>query len=339
MGNKINLYKDKWVGDTKPVFIIAEIGSNHNQSLEIAKESIVAAKESGADAVKFQSLNVNELYYQPSESIISLHKRIDLNEDWHFILKDFCDKHDIAFFSSPTYMRSVEILEQINVPFYKLASAQIGTFPQLIEKVAFTGKPVILSTGIVVFSELDKVIEIFKKANNNQYIILHCNSIYPTPYDKVHLNLINEYKERYNCVTGFSDHTSGTFVPALAVAKGAKIIEKHFTLDKNLPVPDAPFSLDPKEFEQMVSQIRIAEKVIAISNRQILEIEEEGFKSKILYRLVINKGKSAGETIEECDLSFKRNPQGIDCREMSQIIGKKLKAGVKSNTLLEYKHF
>ena len=125
-------------------YIIAEIGSNHNQSLELAKEMIISAKESGADAVKFQSIDVNELYYNPSQKIRDLHAKIDLSEQWHYDLKDFCDKQQITFFSAPTYLKSIEILEDINVELYKLASAQLGTFPQLVESVIKLKKPTLI---------------------------------------------------------------------------------------------------------------------------------------------------------------------------------------------------
>ena len=137
-------------------YVIAEIGSNHNQSLTLAYESIDAAVECGADAVKFQSIDIDQLYYQPSEKIKALHQKIDMEEKWHGLLSDYCQNKGITFFSAPTYLKAIDIMEEIDVPLYKLASAQIGTFPQLVEKVAATGKPVILSTGIVTTNELTK---------------------------------------------------------------------------------------------------------------------------------------------------------------------------------------
>lgn len=335
---KISLYNDSEIGGNNSTFIIAEIGSNHNQSLELAKKSIMAAKDSGADAVKFQSINVDELYLKPKKETIALHKKIDLDEEWHYILKDYCDKAGILFFSSPTYLKAVDILEEINVPFYKLASAQIGTFPQIVKKVAETGKAVLLSTGIVLKEELDNIIGIFKKSGNNNYIILHCNSIYPTPFDKVHLNLIAYYKRKYKCPVGFSDHTIGSCVPALAVAMGACVIEKHFTLDKSLPVPDASFSLNPQEFADMVARIRIAEKTIIKGNRRTLEIEEKAFKDSILYKLVLNKDKMQNEVLKENDFDFKRHLKGIDCRDMGKITGRRIISDLKKGTLLDISH-
>ena len=195
MNNPI-IVRDKTIGGSE-TFVVAEIGSNHNQSLSLAYESIDMAVDCGADAVKFQSINIDQLYYQPSESTRALHKKIDLDEKWHWLLDDYCRKKGIIFFSAPTYLGAVDILEEINVPLYKLASAQIDTFPQIIEKVAKTGKPIILSTGIVTRTELIEVTRIIQKYDNHKIIILHCNSIYPTPYDKVFLPVMADLKKEY----------------------------------------------------------------------------------------------------------------------------------------------
>jgi sialic acid synthase SpsE len=313
------------VGGPK-TFIIAEIGSNHNQSLQLAYESIDAAKEAGADAVKFQSINIEELYYKPSETTVALHKKIDMEENWHKLLKDYCDKKGILFFSSPTYLRSVDILEKINVSFYKLASAQIGTFPQIVEKVAEQGKPVILSTGIVSYSELEKVVNIFRACNNDKFIILHCNSIYPTPYNKVNLQLMDVYKNMFLNPIGFSDHTDDIYIPIAAVARGAKVIEKHFAIDRNLPVPDAQYSLEPEDFARMVKGIRAAEQSIGFDTRTDIHTEENKFKQSILTRLILIKDKKADEVFKVSDFEFKRHSEGVDCRELSFILQKKGKA-------------
>lgn len=326
------------IGSNHPTFIIAEIGSNHNQSLQLAYETIDAAKEAGADAVKFQSLNVHKLYHKPSPEIVALHKRIDLPEDWHYLLKEYCDKKDIIFFSSPTYLTSINILEELNVPIYKLASAQIGTFPQLVEKVAQLGKPVILSTGIVSYSELENVVKIFKKAQNNQFIILHCNSIYPTPFDRVHLPIMNIYKQMFNCLVGFSDHTVDIFAPIAAVAQGAQVIEKHFALSRELPVPDAPFSLEPAELKHLVDGIRATEQMVQGDIRVEIQSEEKNFKEAILYRAILKKDKKKGEQVSRSDVHFLRNKVGIEAREFYLFENQKLNQDVNKNTLL-HKYF
>jgi sialic acid synthase SpsE len=311
---------NKLVGEGQKTFIIAEIGSNHNQSLDLAYKTIDAAIECGADAVKFQSIQVDELYINASEPVKTLHRKIDMEESWHKLLKDYCDKKNIIFFSSPTYLKAVDILEEINVDLYKLASAQIGTFPQMTERVAQTGKPVILSTGIVSYSELENAVKIFLRNKNENFIVLHCNSIYPTPYNKVNLELMDVYKQMFGCIIGFSDHTPGIYVPIAAVAKGAKVIEKHFALDISLPVPDAPFSLEPRDFKAMVEGIRAAEQAVNIDYRIEIQPEEQQFKHSILYRLVVNKLKRQGELFTKEDFEYKRNPEGIDCRNMEYLL-------------------
>ena len=332
--NKIVIDGHEIGGDRS--YIIAEIGSNHNQSLELAFESIDAAIECGADAVKFQSIDVDELYYQPSEQTKALHQKIDMDEKWHGLLSEYCTKKGITFFSAPTYLKAIDILEDINVPLYKLASAQIGTFPQLVEKVAATGKPVILSTGIVTMKELTKVVEIFKRNDNDKFIILHCNSIYPTPYDKVHLNIMNRYRDEFDCIVGFSDHTPDIYVPIAAATIGAKVIEKHFALDRGLPVPDAQFSLEPNDFKRMVEGIRAAEQAIINGSREELQPEENQFKDSILYRLVANKKLVSGQCIKEDDFKFLRHPEGVDCRELKKYLDMKAtyKNDIPKNNLL-----
>jgi sialic acid synthase SpsE len=319
-------------------FIIAEIGSNHNQSIELAFESIDAAVECGADAVKFQSIDVDELYYQPSVETKALHRKIDMAQEWHRLLSEYCAKKGITFFSAPTYLKAVDLLEEINVSLYKLASAQIGTFPQIIERVAATGKPVILSTGIVTIDELKNVVDIFKRHNNDKFIILHCNSIYPTPYDKVHLNIMNKYRDEFDCIVGFSDHSPDIYVPIVATAIGAKVIEKHFALDRTLPVPDAPFSLEPHEFKRMVEGIRAAEQSLIADTRQELHPEESQFKESILYRLVANKPLVSGELLKSDDFKFLRHPEGVDCRDLQKYLDGKstYKKNIQQNSLIHF---
>lgn len=318
MNNSI-VVRDKTIGGRR-TFVIAEIGSNHNQSLSLAYESIDAAVECGADAVKFQSINIDQLYYQPLESTRALHKKIDLGEKWHWLLDGYCRKKGIIFFSAPTYLGAVDILEEINVPLYKLASAQIGTFPQIVEKVAKTGKPIILSTGIVTSSELKEVINLIEKHDNRKTIILHCNSIYPTPYDKVFLPVMADLKKEYECIVGFSDHTLDIFVPLAAVAMGAKVIEKHFALDRNLPVPDASFSLEPTDFKRMVEGIRAIDKSMSRNKRINLHEEESQFKEAIRTRLVSNKKLKKGDAMKREDIRFLRHPEGVDCRDLDRYI-------------------
>jgi len=331
------IVNDFEIGGDK-TFIIADIGSNHKQDLVLAKESIDAASESGADAIKFQSIQLHELYLNPEPQTVTFIKQLEFPEDWHFLLKEYCDKRNILFFSSPTYLKAVDLLEKINVPLYKLASAQIGTFPQIIEKVAKLRKPTIFSTGIATYYEILKTVNIFKKHGNDQFIILHCNSIYPTPSQKVNLQLMNTYWHMFGNPVGFSDHTNGTHIACAAVAMGAKVIEKHFTLNRDLKTPDcSSFSSDPEEFKNMVSQIRDIENASNVFyDRLQLHSEESDFKEKITCKIIAKADIIINEIIGEQHLKYLRFPIGIDCKDSNIVIGKRARRNIQIGEIIKY---
>ena len=308
-----------WSGNEEKVFVIAEVGSNHMGSLQLAKEHIDAASQTGADSVKFQSLNEKKLYKEAPRDIKELHKLIDMEEMWHAELKSYAEQKNIIFSSSPTYLEAVKILKELKVDYIKLASAQVGTFPKLLEVAAKTGVPCILSTGISTYKDIAQAIEIFEKTNNKNYAILHCNSQYPTPPDKVFLNTMEIYTHMFGCTVGFSDHTDGTSVVLGAVAKGAKIIEKHFKIDENIDSPDSQFSISSESFKKMVSDIRNVEKACRSNTRLFVDASELKFKQKIRYKICTNKNIKAGERINECDLEYLRCEEGIDVKYLELI--------------------
>ncbi|HAQ70104.1 MAG TPA: NeuB family protein [Flavobacteriales bacterium] len=297
-------------------YIIADVGSNHKQDLTLAKESIDAAAEAGANAVKFQSIDLHRLYTRPDAQTAEFIKKLEFPEEWHGILSEYCAKKGVVFFSSPTYMKAVDLLEEIDVPLYKLASAQIGTFPQIVERVAELNKPTIFSTGIANYDEVTKAVRIFEQAGNDNYIILHCNSIYPAPADRVNMPLMDTYKSMFDCPVGFSDHTNGIHIPIAAVVRGAQVIEKHFTLDKEFDTPDSTsFAADPPEFKALVEQIReVEQSLIKRAPRLDIQKEEKNFKNAILYRARLKKEVKAGDEILYSDLDYSRFTEGIDCR-------------------------
>lgn len=309
----IDLPFDRSIGGGR-VFVIAEVGSNHAARLETALASVEAAAAAGADAVKFQSINLDALYHQPTEATRSLHQRIDFPEAWHAPVKALCDRLGLVFFSSPTYPGAVDVLESVGVSLYKLASAQIGVFPQLVRRVAELGKPVILSTGLVTGDELARVVEIFRAAGNDRVVILHCNSVYPAPPEIVHLPRMLDYRERFGCHVGFSDHTVSHTAAVAAVALGAAVIERHFTLSRSLDSPDASLSLEPGEFRSLVESIREAEQVIRVSPRRGLEPDEQAFKQRIRHCLLATADIAAGGSLDDSNAVLKRgNPgEGID---------------------------
>jgi len=319
-------------------FIIADIGSNHKQDLQLAKDSIDAAAAAGADAIKFQSIQLNELYRRPDKKTAEFVKQLEFPEEWHSLLKEYCDQNNVLFFSSPTYLKAVDLLEAVNVPIYKLASAQVGTFPQVVEKVAALQKPTIFSTGIVNYEQITEAVEIFRKYGNDQFMILHCNSIYPTPPEKVNLRLINTYKQMFGSPVGFSDHTNGIHISLAAVALGANIIEKHFTLRRDLGTPDcSSFASDPAEFTHLVQQVREIESTTNTFNERLtIQDEETEFKESIRYRIVAGREILKGEIIAEDMLVYLRDTSGIDCRDVGKVIGKMVKKSIPLNELINY---
>ncbi len=337
MKNKVKI-GGRTVGGAR-TFLIADVGSNHKQDLQLALDSIDAAAESGADAVKFQSLQLEKLYLNPSVTIRALHKQIDLEETWHATLKERCERRGVVFFSSPTYLSAVDLMENLDVELYKLASAQIGTFPQIVERVAATGKPVIMSTGLVSLGEIERCVRVFHAAGNPNFIILHCNSIYPTPYEKVHLPIMQLFHHAFGCLVGYSDHTEDIYVSLAAIAMGASVIEKHFILNRRFNTPDALFSLEPSEFSRLAAGARAIEQAIQPNLRIHIEPEEMDFKNAIRYRLVLERDKTKGERLSILDFTFLRNTVGIDCAECSHVIDHFItKDDLPKGTLLEWRH-
>lgn len=322
-------------------YIIADIGSNHKQDLNLAKESIDAATEAGVNAVKFQSINLKGIYANPDQATAEFIRKLEFPEDWHEILSEYCAKKGILFFSSPTYMKAVDLLEKVDVPLYKLASAQIGTFPQIVERVAALGKPTIFSTGIATYDEIISAVRLFERVGNNKYIILHCNSIYPVPPNRVNLPLMDVYKAMFDCPVGFSDHTDGIHISLCAVSRGAKVIEKHFTLDKEFDTPDSTtFAADPQELSSLVKQIReVEQSLVRNAPRLEIESEEKMFKNSVLYRACLKRKIKAGEVITNSDVDYLRAIEGIDSREafLKREFGR-AKVDLSAGTILRREH-
>lgn len=297
---------------TGRTFVIAEVGSNHGGDLIAAKEHIDAAAETGADAVKFQSINIHRLWHNPSLKISELHKCIDFPEEWHTELKHYAESRGLIFSSAPTYLEAVELMNRLDVAFFKIASAQIGTFPQLIRAVAASGKPTFFSTGIAEYTTIDAAVNAFRTASNEKFGIFHCNSLYPTPAEQVNLGRMVTYRNMFQCPVGFSDHTEGTAVVLGAVALGADMIEKHFRLEKTVATPDAPFSIPPADFSAMLTSIRTIEAARGDVPRLELEPAESSFREAIRYRLCLRHDKSSGDVLRPADFDYLRSAHGID---------------------------
>ena len=255
------------------IFIIAELSANHNGSLEIAAKTIEAAARAGADAVKLQTYRADTITLNSDDenfiikggslwdglTYYQLYDKAYTPWQWHKTLKEVAEKSGLILFSSPFDKEAVDFLEELNMPAYKIASFEINDLP-LIEYTAKKNKPVIISTGVADFNEIQDAVNVCRKAGNNDIILLKCTSSYPAPVEEANLLMIKKLSEDFNCITGLSDHTISNVTAAASAALGAKVIEKHFILDKSINSPDAAFSLDEKEFKSLVDDIRIVEK-------------------------------------------------------------------------------
>lgn len=258
----------------KSTKIIAEIGSNYNNDLNLAKKYIKATNESGADAVKFQTLRKSKLIApkvlmdgkwtaNPAWENFS---NLELPDKWHFTLKEFADVSDIEFISTPFYLEAVDLLEKIGVSRYKIASGDITFFP-LLKKVGETGKPVILSTGGSNLVDVEKAVEILNHSGARGITLLHCVASYPPQFNEMNLRAITTLKNEFNLPVGISDHSPGNIVPLAAVALGASVVEKHITFDRTFQGPDHSFAMTMLEFAEMVKQIRLLEKALGTGEK------------------------------------------------------------------------
>jgi len=314
------------------VFIIAEIGVNHNGDIELAKDMIYAAKESGADAVKFQtfsanklaSLNTPKVKYQidkilKDESHYQMLKKLELSFDDHIILNSFCEKNEIMFLSTPYDIESAKFLhENLNISFFKTASADIVDIP-LHKYISSTLKPCIISTGMSTLSEIEKVYQIY---NKNNIAFLHCISNYPCSDKSLNLNVIKTLRNLFNVPIGFSDHSIGSEAAISSVSLGAKIIEKHFTTDKLLSGPDQKTSSNPEEFKLLVSQIRRVENMLGTPLKK-LQKEELDMLITSRKSLHLVKDIKKNEIVLEKDLELKRPGNGLNYDFINYLIGKK----------------
>jgi len=329
----------KIVGIGYPCYIIAEIGSNHNRDMETVKKLINVAKESGCDAVKFQSYTAEGVYSiytprisemdgrsKPGETPYELIKRIQMPVEWHPLLKEYCNQIRITFCSTPFDESMVDVLESVNVPFYKVASYEITHYPMLA-KIAKTGKPVILSTGNSGLADIERAVDVLEKNSCNDYALLHCVSQYPARFEDINLRCIETLRTAFDCVVGFSDHTTDYISSTLAVALGAFIIEKHITLDKNFYGPDHPFSLEPHELKQFVQAIRDTELILGSFIKKVQKSEEENHRigrRSLIAAFDIKKG----ETITADKLVVKCPALGLHPKYFDLLIGKKAKEDI-----------
>ena len=325
-------------------FIIAEIGVNHNGDINLAKKMIKSASECGVDAVKFQTFKSEELVtenartadYQEENtnenSQLAMLKKLELSFDDFKELKDYSLKNGVIFISSPFDVNSVDLLETLDVPLYKLGSGELNNF-ELIDHVQKTNKPIIISTGMATLDEIKETYDFIE--NKDNLIILHCITGYPTSFEEANLNFIKTLQNEFDVPIGFSDHSPGIELPIAATALGACVVEKHFTLDKNLEGPDHKASLNPKEFKAMVDAIRNVEVAMGDGVRKFSENELE-IKKVARKSIVLNQDVSKDMIIERGMLSIKRPGTGIPPKFIDDVVGKKLIKDLKANNVLKW---
>ena len=314
-------------------FIIAELSANHNGSLKNAKETIKAAKKVGADAIKLQTytpdtmtIDCDNKYFQINEgtlwdgkTLYQLYGEAYTPWEWHEELFELSKKEGLICFSSPFDKSAVDFLEKFNVPAYKIASFEIQDIP-LIEYTASKGKPMIISTGIANEEDISLAIEACYKMNNREIILLKCTSSYPAPLELANLNTIPDLKKRFNVQVGFSDHTYGSLAPTIAVALGAKVIEKHFILDKSIGGPDADFSLDVKEFKEMVDKVRDTERLLGTATYEVSEKVKKN--RKFARSIFLVSDVKAGEFVTEKNIRSIRPGYGMHPKFLNSVLGK-----------------
>lgn len=329
------------------VYLIAEAGVNHNGNIEAAKQLIRQAKAAGCDCIKFQTFQAEKIVtvhaqkadYQSQnsgafESQYEMLKKLELSFEQFRELKRYCDEHEIDFMSTPFDEEAVDWLEKLGVAQYKISSGDL-TDKRLLQHVAVTGKPIILSTGMSTEEEIEEALAWIAEIGDNPVTLLHCTSDYPSCYEDVNMNAMVGMKKRFHLPVGYSDHTLGTEVPIMAVALGAEVIEKHVTLSKKSQGPDHAASLDMQELAQMVNSIRNIEKAFGTGEKRITESERN---TRLVARksVTITKALLKGHTIVAEDLDIKRPGDGIPPKYLDTLLGKRLIRDIDADTTLHF---
>jgi len=338
--------KGREVGSEKPVFIVAEMSANHGQDLDRAVRILEAAKRAGADAIKLQTYTPGTMTIRASNEYFRIKGTIwegrELYElygeaftpwEWQPKLKDIADSLGLTLFSTPFDHTAVDFLERMEVPAYKIASFELVDLP-LLKRIAKTGKPVVMSTGMASLAEIDEAVRTLRENGAGQVALMKCTSAYPASPEEMNLRTIPHLAEAFGFPVGLSDHTLGSEVAVAAVALGACIIEKHFTLSREIPGPDIAFSMEPREFEEMVKAIRNTEKALGKVNYDITDHE----KSSIVFRrsLFVVRDMREGEVFSGENVRSIRPGFGLHTRHLDAVIGRKAKRDISKGTPLAW---
>ncbi|EAI8624719.1 pseudaminic acid synthase [Campylobacter lari] len=331
------------------VFIIAELSANHANSLEIALKTIQAAKQAGANAIKIQTYTPDSLTLNSDKKdfiiegglwhgrkLYELYEEAKTPYEWHEKLFECAKNEGLICFSSPFSKEDVNFLRRFNPPAYKIASFEANDY-DFVRYVAKENKPTLVSTGIAYEEELEMIVKIFKEENNPNLILLKCTSTYPSQICDLNLNVIKTLQEKFNTIVGLSDHSEGFLAPTLAVALGARVIEKHFILDKTLNSADAKFSLDFEEFKQMCSMVRLSEQ--ALGNKEF-SMDEKTLKNRHFARsLYASKDIKKGDIFTRENIKSVRPSLGLHPKFLPIMLGKKASCDIEFAKALEEKHF
>jgi N-acetylneuraminate synthase/N,N'-diacetyllegionaminate synthase len=344
ISNKIQIGNRK-IGNEEPTFVIAEAGVNHNGDLELAKQLVMEAKRCNADCVKFQTFkaervvtaNAPKANYQlettdPGESQVEMLKKCELKMEHHYELMDLCKKEDIIFLSTPYNIEDVDFLDSLDVPAFKLASIHAAE-PYFINYTAQKGRPLILSTGMATFLEVEEAVTTIRATGNDAFALLQCTTDYPSRPEDANLRAMKTIGKAFDVIVGYSDHTQDDTACMASVALGAKVIEKHFTLDKSLPGPDHSSSADPEEFVNLVKKIRKLEKVLGSNKKEPCVIEKKnaiGMRRSLVAKIEIQRGSVISEEM----ITFKRPSTGIPPKDINKVLGKKATTTIPADTLL-----
>lgn len=345
MTRRISINKKK-VGPGQPVYIVAEMSANHNQDLELAKKIIEAAKSAGADAVKLQTYTPDSLTMDSDndffkikgtlwkgKKLYNLYREASTPWEWQPELQALAHSLDLDLFSTPFDETAVDFLMEMDIPVYKVASFELVHLP-LLRKIARTGKPVIMSTGMATLSEIEEAVQTLKASGCQELALLKCTSAYPAPPEEMNLRTIPHLADAFNVPTGLSDHTTGMAVPIAAVAVGATIIEKHLTLSREIPGPDSAFSLTPDEFQVMARSVREAEKALG---RVCYDITNKQKNSVMLRRsLFVTKKMTPGDLFSTENVRAIRPGFGLHTRHLENILGKNAARPISKGTPLSW---
>lgn len=335
------------IGMGQPAFIVAEMSGNHGGDIKKALEIITAAKAVGADAVKLQTYTADTITldcnkpdfklppgpWEDHANLYSLYKEAYTPWEWHEELFAHARSLGLEIFSSPFDHTAVDFLEKLNPCAYKLASPEITDIP-LLEKMAKTGKPIIISTGIANLADIELAVETLRKNGCEKFIILKCTTAYPAPLEEVNLRTMVDMKNKFNCFVGLSDHTLGLTVPTVSVALGASMIEKHFTINKDEETVDSFFSLDQEEFTTMVKNVRDAEKCLGSIDYELTEKAKANIKGR--RSLYISKDLKEGETLTLDNVRSVRPSYGLHPKHLSDVLGKKVNKDLEKGDRLSF---